>query len=151
MTPQPGLTWFERLTLDLISEPMSSLTLDLASRLTDRQILDVYIYPRWEQSRKEKRNGSQSQTVTRDGLSPNVIADPDNKGFEWNIPPASEDAELEVHGRKCDAEPFLDNLLRLGAIRADNLREVRDKVAKAKQSKKGVSDATGTGESGAKQ
>jgi len=135
MEPAPGLAWFEKLIIDLVSEPMAPLTLAEAAGLTDRQILDVYVYPRMEKAKQDAKPTEKPQTT----VSPNVIADPDNKGMEWHVPPASPDAEITVHGKPCDPEPFIENLVRLGVVKAENYRTVREKIQRAKE----VRDATG--------
>lgn len=142
--------------LELVSDPMSTLTFDLAMRLTDRQIYEIYLKPQLEKQRREKAK-SQGPTSgpTMDGAAggvkhhANSVEDPSllltrgGTGFIWETPQATEDAEVEIHGRKVNAEAVLRNLARLNMVDPEQVKRAcreRDRLlAKQREIK---SDAT---------
>ena len=117
--------------LELIAEPMSALTLTEASGLTDRQFLDVYVYPRIEQQRRER--AERPASPREPGKMPS-----DSGAFKWQIPPtASPDAEVTVDGVPIDPEPFIENLIRMGAANRDSFERTKAELAK----RRGASNA----------
>lgn len=113
--------------LELIAEPMSGLTLTEASGRTDRQFLDVYVYPRIEQQRRERAERPTPQP------QPGKKAPSDSGAFQWTIPPeASPDAEVTVDGVPIDPEPFIENLIRMGAVKRDTFERTKAELARRK-------------------
>lgn len=115
----------------IMAEPMRCVRLEDLLGMTDRQIDAFYCRdystPKAEPVGRppERPPGWAPSSMNPDAPYNPEYQDPHHPLFKWNIPKPSEEAVCAVDGRKIDGEAMLDNLVRGGLLKADDVDRVR--------------------------
>lgn len=119
-----------RLICRILSRPFSAVRLEDLLRLTDRQLFEIYCTDHdgdgdgGKPARPAGGAPPSGPPADADGYDP-TYKDPDHPLFKWDIPRPREKAECKVDGRPIDGEAMLDNLLRGGLLKREDVERAR--------------------------